>query len=129
MKAKPYKIGANGNCYVACAPEHATHIMIEMRGPSPTRMLPVIRRGSRDAHPGPVWTWNGDTEKPTLKPSISVTGTMQLTDEQVKTVMGGSKIEPKPFICHTWITDGQAIYLPDSTHEFAGQTHDLLEVE
>ncbi|RYD61732.1 MAG: hypothetical protein EOP84_35380 [Verrucomicrobiaceae bacterium] len=55
------------------------------------------------------WTWNGDTEKPTLKPSVL---TWNGTER-----------------CHTWITDGQAIFLDDCSHEFAGQTLDLLEVQ
>ena len=93
-----------------CEASEADHVMLHMHGPWPNRLLPIIQHGSRRDHKGPVWTWNGDTEKPTLKPSV-LTGT------------GGTEK------CHTWITDGQAIYLPDCTHEFAGQTIDLLEVE
>lgn len=32
------------------------------------------------------------------------------------------------FRCHTWVNDGKAQFLPDSTHEHAGKTLDLLEV-
>ena len=108
MKAKPYKM--EGSDRVECAPQEATHVMLHMLGPWPNRLLPVIQHGNRRDHERPVWTWNGDTEKPTLRPSI-LTGT------------------PGTPVCHTWITDGRAIYLPDCSHEYAGQTHDLLEVE
>lgn len=110
MKAKPYKRCDSG--LIECVPGEADHILLHLDGPFPNRMIPVIQRGSRDAHKGPIWTWNGSTDKPTLKPSILTQGGR---DGLVK--------------CHTWITDGQAIFLSDSTHEFAGQTRDLLEVE
>lgn len=109
MKAKPYKPCATTGGHIECEPSEATHVMLHMRGPWPNRFLPVIQGGSRRDQSGPVWTWNGDTEKPTLKPSV-----LTFNDSER---------------CHTWITDGQAIYLPDCTHEFAGQTLGLLEVE
>ena len=33
-------------------------------------VLPVITKGSRDK--ANAWTWNGDLEKPTLKPSVRI---------------------------------------------------------
>jgi hypothetical protein len=32
-------------------------------------------------------------------------------------------------VCHTWINDGKVQFLGDCTHEFAGQTLDLLDVD
>lgn len=32
-------------------------------------------------------------------------------------------------VCHTWINDGKVQFLSDCSHEFAGQTLDLLDVE
>lgn len=107
MKAKPYKF--QDGSYTECIPSEASHVMINKRGPFTNQLLPVIQKGSRDAQPSPVWSWNGDTEKPTLKPSVL---TWTDTDR-----------------CHTWITDGKVIYLPDCSHEFAGQTLELLEVD
>lgn len=45
----------------------------------------------------PSWSWNGDTDKPTLSPSI-------------KTTVGN-------FVCHSFLVDGEFSFLPDSTHE------------
>ncbi len=59
--------------------------------------LPVITKGSRDKHEGAVWSWNGDLEKPTLKPSI-------------KTTHGITKE-----ITHYWLNDGICKYLGDCT--------------
>jgi hypothetical protein len=42
--------------------------------------------------------------------------------------MAGEKLEPKAIRCHTWITDGQVIFLSDCSHEYAGRTVDLLEL-
>lgn len=68
-------------------------------------VLPVITRGSRDA--AKAWTWNGSTEKPTLKPSIKTT-------------------HPDGTVSHIWLTDGMCQHLSDSTDGLAGQTLPLL---
>lgn len=64
--------------------------------------LPVITSGSRDE--AKAWTWNGSTEKPTLRPSI-------------KTTHGGSGV-----ISHLWLNDGECQHLGDSTDGLAGKT-------
>ncbi|MCK5021120.1 MAG: hypothetical protein KAS32_29185 [Candidatus Peribacteraceae bacterium] len=109
MKAKPYK-RVPGD-YVECSVEECTHLLLMLPGPLPKRMLPVILKGSRDKHPGVVWSWNGDTEKPTVKPSIST--------------RGGYKCEVK---CHSWVNDGKVQFLNDCSHDLAGQTLDLLDI-
>lgn len=68
--------------------------------------LPVILSGSRKD--SGAWTWNGDVEKPTLKPSI-------------KTTHGGSGK-----ISHLWLNDGVCQHLEDSTDGLAGQTLPLI---
>jgi hypothetical protein len=78
--------------------------------------LPVILRGTRDGTN--CWTWNGDTEKPTLRPSVRTQGVDSREDGQYG----------KPYVCHTWVNDGQAQFLNDCTHELRGQTIDMLEV-
>lgn len=80
-------------------------------GPMPSRIIPVITSGQRDGTPN--WTWNGSTDKPTLRPSILTKGRTEKGEQ----------------VCHTWITDGEAQFLSDCSHEFAGQTLDLLEVD
>jgi len=56
------------------------------------------------------WTWNGDVDAPTLRPSFVVE------------YQGAEKK-----VCHCYITDGKARFLPNSYHELAGQTVDLPE--
>lgn len=53
----------------------------------------------------PVWTWNGDLEKPTLSPSILTHGTK-------------NGIYPR---CHSYLQEGKFNFLTDSTHPLAGQ--------
>lgn len=67
------------------------------------------------------WTWNGDTEKPTIKPSVLTRG--------------------GDFVCHSWINDGKMQFLTDTTStardvenqdnhkSLGGKTLDLLDVE
>lgn len=125
MKCRPMK--KIGKTYNYCTVEEATHIEFFTPGPYHFRLIPVILKGTR-AGTG-CWSWNGSLDKPTLKPSIIVKGTVPLTDEEADRVLAGEKIEPKPQICHTWITDGQVQFLSDCTHELAGKIIDLLEVE
>jgi len=105
MKARPCKQVEGGMKH--CEPAEATHVWLHMPGPFPYRLLPVITSGSR--RETPCWTWNGDVERPTLKPSI------RSTDGKT--------------ICHSWVNDGQVQFLADSTHELAGKTMALLDVE
>lgn len=65
--------------------------------------LPVITQGSRDKHARAVWTWNGDLEKPTLKPSI-------------KTQKGLEKE-----VVHLWLNDGICKFLSDTTTDVANK--------
>ncbi len=58
----------------------------------------------------PVWSWNGDATLPTIQPSIL------------------SRYEDGK-VCHSFVTAGKIQFLADSTHELAGQTVDLPEVE
>jgi hypothetical protein len=105
MKAIPVRAG--DNAWVSCPIEEATHVQIYIPGPTGKLALPFVLKGKREGTG--CWTWNGDTEKPTLKPSV-------------KTTNG-------KWICHSWINDGQAIFLEDSSHELKGQTVDLLDLD
>lgn len=107
MKAKPVKL-VRGQGYEPATKEEATHVMLNFPGPVGLLTLPVILRGTRDGTG--CWTWNGDTEKPTLRPSV-------LTTQSWAGVR-----------CHTWVNDGQAQFLDDCSHELRGQTVDMLEV-
>lgn len=60
---------------------------------------------------GVDWAWNGDHAEPTLSPSILIEGDV---DAGIPT-------------CHSNITNGLIEFLPESTHELAGQTVELPE--
>lgn len=127
MKAKPYKRQDDGVTYIPCKPEDATHLEFIMPGPMGRIILPVQTRGTRSGTGN--WTWNGDTEKPTLKPSILHRGTFPITDDEIRRLHAGEKLTPRPLICHSWVNDGTAQFLPDCSHELAGATVDLLEID
>lgn len=111
MKAKPMKL-IEGKGYVQCEIEEATHIRFNMPSIAKTQTLPVITKGSRVNTP--CWTWNGSTDKPTLKPSVSVEGYCGDEDTDFK--------------CHSWVTDGKVQFLSDCTHNLANKTVDLLDI-
>lgn len=115
MKALPMIQTPTG--YSPCQPAEATHIQLHLPGPIPTRILPVMIGGNRSGTPN--WTWNGSTEAPTVKPSILTRGGGRLHKN-------GEYVES---VCHSFVNDGKVQFLSDCTHEFAGQTMDLLDVE
>lgn len=61
---------------------------------------------------GPMWTFNGDMEKPTFTPSMLL---FEVED--------GKRVT----LCHYFITDGKIIFCSDSPHALAGQTVDIPE--
>ncbi len=93
---------------VDCEPHEATYIWLCLPGPMSHRMLPVVY-GNTTRKGTPCWSWNGDTEKPTIKPSI-------LT-------RGGDNM-----LCHSFVNDGKVKFLDDCTYEYAGKTLDLLNI-
>jgi hypothetical protein len=80
---------------------------------------------------GKGWTWNGDLEKPTFNPSILVRGTHPMTDEEHAAWMADrTKLPtPRPFVCHSFVRDGQIEFLGDCTHKLAGKTVPLPLVD
>ena len=104
MKALPVRIIPTQG-YQECPIHEATHITLNIPGPTGVLTLPVIQKGTREGTG--CWSWNGSTEAPTLRPSVLTNG--------------------HNFRCHSWISDGQAQFLADSSHEYAGKTLDLLE--
>lgn len=125
MRAKPV-ILVPGEGYREVPAAEATHVTLNFPGPAGQITLPVIQRGTR-AGTG-CWTWNGDTEKPTLRPSFGTDGTYELTEAEYDAIRAGKTIEPRAYRCHTWVTDGRAQFLEDTTHELRGRTVDMLEV-
>ena len=110
MKAIPVRL-IYGQGYEPCSAEEATHVTLNIPGPTGLLTLPVIQRGTR-AGTG-CWTWNGSTEAPTLRPSVLTQGHR----------------DSGPFRCHSWITDGQAQFLDDCDHSMRNTSVDLLEAK
>lgn len=69
------------------------------------------------------WQWNGDEDKVTLSPSVSVTYNGTDADQ----IDEDGRRTPAA-ICHSFITDGKIIYLSDCTHTLVGQTVDLPDI-
>lgn len=129
MKAKPLKI--ENQQFIQCSIDEATHVElkfplehiyvdwnyfgeIERAYPLVKRILPIILKGTRDNHyRGAVWSWNGDIEKPTLKPSI----------------LTYPKFAGQEFRCHSFVNDGQVKFLSDCSHDNANKTLELLDIE
>ncbi|MBP1638994.1 MAG: hypothetical protein H6Q17_577 [Bacteroidetes bacterium] len=57
----------------------------------------------------PVWGFNGNFESPTVTPSVLV--------------------QNKTMRCHSFITDGNIQFLPDCTHDLAGKTIELEDID
>lgn len=111
MKSQPLKVNQAGTGYINCEPSEATHLMLCLPGPISHRILPVMIGGSRAGTLN--WTWNGSVDSPTVKPSI----------------LTKTEIDGKEVICHTFVNDGKVRFLSDCTHELAGQTLDILDVD
>jgi hypothetical protein len=74
-----------------------------------------------------TWEYNGDSNKPTISPSILVKGIEDLTDREYNLMRCGALITPVPTRCHSFIKDGKIQFLGDCTHKLTGQTVDLPE--
>lgn len=73
--------------------------------------------GYRIAGPdGPIWTFNGDYDKPTFSPSMRIF-VLEHEDDH------GRALAPavQRTLCHYFLTDGELRYCGDSPHAFAGQ--------
>ena len=132
-----------------CPVEEATHVKIHRPGPAGSCVLPVLVGMSKTRAGTNCWNWNGDTEKPTIKPSIATWWTYRDMSEITEDDWGpwvehGTpfthksrdvkpesryKLKEQEIRCHTWITDGTAHFLEDSTHSLKGQTVELLDTE
>lgn len=120
--------------WMDCPPDEATHLTIKLPGPSGKKTLPVMIGGTRAGTNN--WTWNGSIEAPTLKPSVLTASghfdsNFKPGDPCWCKYNNEHPNEPPIFDCwrcHTWIADGKAEFLADSTHEHAGKTLELLDV-
>jgi hypothetical protein len=76
-----------------------------------------------------TWEFNGDFEKPTLKPSVLVTWNELPKDATFENVPKG-ELHPDsiPMRCHSFITDGMIQFLGDCSHDKRNQTLELLDM-
>ena len=82
------------------------------------------------------WTFNGDFEKPTFSPSVLVkVGHYCEGQTQPPNCVNCNSQEtddPWPWpcsICHSFVEDGKIRFLNDCSHDLAGKTVELPEVE
>jgi hypothetical protein len=75
------------------------------------------------------WTFNGDYEKPTFRPSLLIRSGHYVPEHQSEncwcTYSKEHPDDPAPFecgVCHSFITDGQIQFLGDCTHSLKGKT-------
>ena len=61
------------------------------------------------------WSFNGDFDKPTFNPSLL--NTMEYGDDR----------ETKR--CHLYVSNAKIQYLNDCTHDLAGETVDMIDME
>ena len=106
MKAMPHKKEGHGS--VPCTPEEATHIYFQFKNEDSPRCLPVQIKGTREGTKN--WSWNGDVDRPTVKPSIACRPSGQ-------------------YKCHVWLNDGCVQHLSDCTCGFRGETHELEDLD
>lgn len=81
------------------------HLLLWCPGCDDAHMITVSRSDGAE-----TWLWDGDTEAPTVSPSILVTG-------------GGDDRT-----CHSFLRGGQWEYLTDSTHSMAGRTVPMVPI-
>jgi hypothetical protein len=63
----------------------------------------------------PVWSFNGDRDKPTFSPSMLVNSRAHVTN-------------PSAILCHSFVREGRIEFLSDCSHAMAGQTVELPEI-
>jgi len=68
----------------------------------------------------PVWEFNGDFDKPTIRASVLTRSYRKNTDT--------GKYDIEIDRCHSYITDGMIQFLSDCQHSLAGQTVILPEI-
>lgn len=66
------------------------------------------------------WSFNGDHDRPTFKPSVLVT-----YNGPDAGIDRGDGDKAPPAVCHSFVTAGQIQFLGDCTHALAGQIVDL----
>lgn len=80
-----------------------------------------------------TWAFNNDYDKPTFSPSVLVTCGHYVNGYTKEhcwcTYNAEHPDDPGPicYRCHSFVKDGKIQFLPDCTHELAGQTVEIPE--
>lgn len=89
-----------------------------------------------DANRGPCWTFNGNESSPTFMPSLLVRSGCRMharrPGEECWCTYEAREGKPAPYkcyVCHSFVKDGRIEFLGDCTHELAGQTVELPDIE
>lgn len=82
-----------------------------------------------------VWSFNGDMDKPTFNPSILIRW-VGMPDNPEKDENGKYVLDSdgrikgaKDMVFHSFVKDGMIQFLGDCTHELAGQTVEIPNIE
>lgn len=76
----------------------------------------------------PVWNFNGDVNNPTFTPSL-LNRWGKHADPNWQEPEGVQPSNKWSGTCHLYVTNGQIQYLLDCTHNLAGQTVPMQEIE
>ncbi|HEV3492443.1 MAG TPA: DUF6527 family protein [Reyranella sp.] len=79
----------------------------------------------------PVWTLNGDVNKPTFNPSVRIAGKQTVRDAEGNWTGEWARDadgNPVDRCCHYFLKEGQLQFLGDCTHALKGQTVPLPEL-
>ena len=97
-------------------------------------LCPACRcaHGVATGHGDRGWTWNGDAERPTITPSVKVTGYEMNGEGLAMLERGeepavGERYPGRDTCCHSNITDGWIEFCGDCTHGMVGQRVELPE--
>jgi len=93
-----------------------------------------------DGKPRPIWGYNNNPDAPTFEPSVLVRSghyapshkpheNCWCTFNEERVRKGEEPTKYKCGICHSFVRNGRIQFLNDSTHELAGQTVDLPDVD
>lgn len=111
--------------------------LIRFRCPGCGETHGVYVEPAKDGKPRPVWGFNGDGDRPTFTPSVLCQffqyafkpGTPEFKDDVRRAQESKTRMQGRDMICHSFVTDGQIQFLPDCTHDLAGQTVPLPDWE
>jgi len=96
--------------FVKCPINEATWVELNFPCILNQRYIPIQLKGDRNNTQN--WSWNGDVEKPTLKPSIKTT----------------EYLDGEYVVCHSFVNDGIVKFLSDCTHDMVNREIPLKEI-